>query len=106
MLTNAVFVGHVLQVTEQFLALAEITRPGVPRAEGVRIGMVRRVDATAGITVDIPGAAELGVLLDDGIGNAKLSERYRQRDGADAGTDDQHVMLRQRVACRTPAPAR
>src|SRR5207245_5021270 len=57
--------------------------------------MVRRIDAAAGIAVDVPGAAEFVVLLDDGVGNAEPAKRNAERDGADAGTDDQHMLLRQ-----------
>ena len=57
--------------------------------------MVRRIDAAAGVAVDIPGAAQFGVLLDDGVGDAEPAERDAQRDGADAGADDQHMLLRQ-----------
>ena len=60
--------------------------------------MVRRIDAAAGIAVDVPGAAEFGVLLDDGVGNAEAAERNTQRDGADAGADDQDMLLRQLLA--------
>ena len=55
--------------------------------------MVRRVDAAAGIPVDVPGAAEFGVLFDDGVGDAEPAERDAERDGADAGADDQDVPL-------------
>ena len=60
--------------------------------------MVRRIDAAAGIAVDVPGAAELGVLLDDGVGDAEAAKRDAQRDGADAGADDQDMLLRQLLA--------
>src|SRR4029079_12918392 len=95
---DVVFQRDLLEVVEQFLALREITRTRVARAEREGIGMVRRVDAAAGVAVDIPGAAEFGILLDDGVGDADAAERNAQRDGADAGADDQHVLLRQLLA--------
>ena len=55
--------------------------------------MVRRIDATTRVTVDIPGAAEFGVLLDDGVGNAEPAERHPERDRTDAGADDQHMLF-------------
>src|SRR6516162_6272733 len=95
MIADAIFGRDFLQVVEQLLALAEIAGPGVPRAEGVGIGMVRRVDAAARIAVDIPGAAKLGILLDDGVGNAEAPKRDAKRNGADAGADDQDMVMRQ-----------
>ena len=98
MLSDVVFERDLLEVIEQFLALGEIARPRVARAERERIGMVRRIDAAAGIAVDVPGAAEFGVLLDDGVGDAEPAERDAERDGADAGADDQDMLLRQLLA--------
>ena len=63
--------------------------------------MVRRVDAAAGIAIDVPGAAEIGVLFDDLIGNAEPAERRTKRDGRDAGADDQHLRV---VEPRRPCP--
>src|SRR6266567_1044833 len=97
MLADAVFLGDLLEISEQLLALAEISCPFVVRAEGIGIGVVRRVDAAAGIAVDPPGAAELVVLLDDGVGDAKMAERHAERDGADAGADDQYMLVRELV---------
>ena len=96
----------LLEIVEQLLALGEITRPWISRAERERIGMVRRIDAAAGVAVDVPGAAELGVLLDDGVGNAEPAEVDAERNGADAGADDQHVLLRQLFVGRRFAPSR
>src|SRR5215468_1223126 len=105
MLANAVFGRDFLQVVEQFLALAEIAGPGVPRAEGVGIGMVRRVDPAAGIAVDVPGATKSGILLDDSVGDAELPKRHRKRNGADAGADDQDMLRRQGLIRWTTVPA-
>ena len=106
MLSDVVFERDLLEVVEQFLALGEIARPRVSRAEREGIGMVRRIDAAAGVAVDIPGAAEFGVLLDDGVGDAEPAERNAQRDGADAGADDQHMLLRELLTGRRLGPAR
>ena len=70
-LADAVFSRDFLQIVEQFFARAEIAGPGVSRAEGVGIGMVRRVDAAAGIAVDVPCAAEFGVLLNNSVADAE-----------------------------------
>src|SRR4051794_11112695 len=88
MLADVVFERDLLEVIEQLLALGEIARPRVARTERERIGMVRCIDAAAGIAVDIPGAAEFGILLDDGVGDAEPAERNAQRDGADTRADD------------------
>src|SRR6478672_2173955 len=97
MFSNVVFERDLFEIVEQLLALGEVTRPRISRAERERIGMVRRIDAAAGVAVDIPGAAEVGVLLDDGVGNAEPAERYPKRNRADAGADDQHMLLFQSV---------
>ena len=106
MLADVVFICDFLQIIEQFRALAEIAGPGVSRPEGVGIGMVRRVDAAAGIAVDVPGAAEFGVLLDNGVADAEMSEGHGKRDGADAGTDDQDMMMREGLVRWALGPAR
>src|SRR5580704_1132817 len=106
MIADAIFGGDGLEVIEQLLALAEIVRPGISRAEGIGIGMIRRIDAAAGIAVDIPGPAQLVVLLDDGVGDAEMAERDGKRDRADAAADDQHMVLFQHSVSRTLAPAR
>src|ERR1700712_3001296 len=106
MLSDVVFERDFLEVVEQFLALGEIARPWISRAERERIGMVRRIDAAAGVAVDIPGTAELRVLLDDGVGNAELAERDSERDGADAGADDQDVLAGELFVLWRFAPAR
>ncbi len=67
--------------------------------------MVRRIDAAAGIAVDVPGAADLGILLDDGVGDAEPAERDAKRDGADAGADNQHMLFGELFVRRTLAPA-
>ena len=54
--------------------------------------MVRCVHTATGITIDIPGAAEPVVLLDDGIGNAEPAKRDTERERADTGADDQDVV--------------
>ena len=106
MLADAVFVRDLQEIAEQLLALAEIARPCIARAERVGIGVVRRVDAAAGIAVDPPGAAKLGVLLDDGVGDAEMAERHTERDGADAGADDQHMLSGELFVRRPRRPAR
>ena len=95
MLADVVFERDLLEVVEQLLALGEVARPRIARAEREGIGMVRRIDAATGVAVDVPGAAEFGVLLDDGVGDAEAAKGDAQRDGADAGADDQDMLLRQ-----------
>ena len=105
MLSDVVFERDLLEVVEQFLALGEVARPRISRAEREGIGMVWCIDAATGVAVDIPGAAEFGILLDDGVGDAEAAERNAQRDGADAGADDQHMLLRELLAGRRLGPA-
>src|SRR2546430_5546704 len=104
MLADVIFPDDLQQVIEQFLPLREIARPWISCAERKRIGVVRRIDAAAGIAVDVPGAADLVVLLDDGIGDAEPSQRYTERYGADASADDQHMLLRKGFCRRLFAP--
>src|ERR1700712_3507440 len=106
MLSDVVFQRNLPEVVEQLLSFREIARPWIARAERERIGMVRRIDATTRVAVDIPGAAKLGVLLDDGIGNAEPAQRHAKRDGADAGADDQDMLAGQRFVRGWLAPAR
>jgi len=68
--------------------------------------MVRRVDAAAGIAVDVPCAAEFGVLLNNSVADAEMPECHSKRDGADAGADDQDMMMRKSLVRRALAPAR
>src|SRR6266446_6116185 len=105
MLSDVVFERDLLEVVEQFLALGEVAGPWIARAEREGIGMVRRIDAAAGVAVDIPGAAEFGVLLDDGIGDAEPAKGNAERNRADAGAYDQHMLLRQLFAGRRLGPA-
>jgi len=105
MLSNVVFERDLPEIVEQLLALGEIARPRVSRAERKRVRVVRRIDAAARVAIDIPGAAEFVVLLDDGVGNAKPAEGDAKRDGADAGADDQHVLPIQLVVGGALGPA-
>ena len=105
MLADAVLGRDLLQIVEKFLPLAKIARPGISPTEGVGIGMVRRIDAAAGIAVDVPGPAKLVVLFDDGVGNAQAAERDAKRNRADPGADDQDVLLRQSLVRRSVGPA-
>ncbi len=68
--------------------------------------MVRRIDAAAGIAVDVPGSAKFVVLLDDGVGDAEAAERNPKRNGTDPSPDDQDMLLRQPLVRRTMVPAR
>src|SRR3954453_14094741 len=67
---DAELLGGPFQIVENLLAVREIAAPAVAASEGEGIGVVRRVDAAAGIAIDVPGAAEIGVLFDDLIGDA------------------------------------
>jgi hypothetical protein len=97
---NAEFVRDLLQIVLNFLLRREITGPAVSRSEGEGIGMIGGVDAASRIPIDVPGAAHLGVLLDDRIGDAEPAQRDAERDGANAGADDQNMALVQLVRRR------
>ncbi len=67
--------------------------------------MIGRIDAAARIPVDVPGAAEFVVLLDNGVGDAEPAKRDAKRDGANPCADDQDVLLLQLLARRLLCPA-
>ena len=67
--------------------------------------MVRRIDAAARIAIDVPGAAQLVVLLDDGVGDAEAPECNAKRNGTDPGPDDQNMLLRQPLVHWAMGPA-
>ena len=96
MAAHVVFDRNFFQVVKKFLALREIPRPPVSRAERVGIGVIRRVHAAAGIPIDVPGAAQFRILLDDGVGDAQPAECHSQGYRAYAGADDEHVVVLQR----------
>jgi hypothetical protein len=66
--------------------------------------MIWCIDTAAWISIDVPCAAEFVVFLDDGVGNAEPTERDAPRDGTDARTNDQNMLLRQGVGGRTLGP--
>src|SRR5205814_5427893 len=101
---DVVLAHDLQQIIVQLLALREIARPGITLAEGEGIGVVRRIDAAAGIAVDVPGAADLGIFLHDGVGDAEPAERDAERNGADAGANDKHMLFRKFWVGRTLAP--
>ena len=104
MAADVVLDRDLLEVGEQFFAWREITGPLVSGAERVRIGVIGRIHAAAGIAIDVPGAAELVVFLDNGVGNAEPAEGDPQGDRADARADDKHMLRRQGIAGRAPGP--
>ncbi len=73
---NVMFERDLLEIVQQFFALREITGPVVACAERERVGMIGRIDAAAGIAVDVPCAAQLCVLFNDGVGDAQPAERH------------------------------
>src|ERR1700716_3224793 len=105
MAANVVFERDPLEIIKEFLALRKVTGPLVSGAERERVGVVRRIDAAAGVSIDVPGAAEFVVFLDDGVGNAEPAERDTQRNGADTRADDQYMLLGQGIARRAFGPA-
>ena len=68
--------------------------------------MIGRIDPAAGIAVDVPCAAQLGVFLNDGVGDAQPAERHPQRNRADPGADDKNMLRVQSFAGWTIIPAR
>ena len=83
-------VGAVLEVLAQLVALREELRPVVVGRERVGVEVVGDVDATAGIAVLQPGAADPVVLLDDHVGNAGVLETDRREQAGHPGADDHH----------------
>ena len=96
---------HLQQVGHDVFAAREVARPQEARPERQRVGVVRRVHAAARIAVHVPGAADLGRLLDDGEGHAELGQAGAQRDAADPRADDQHVVVASRRTTLALGPA-
>ena len=83
-------------------------RVAVVDAEEVRVGATLRVDTTSGIPVLEPRTADVGVLLDDGEGDAGALQLDRGVEAAQPAADDDDVerfepVLRRR---RLPLKAR
>ena len=94
MLADVVFTHDLEQVFVQLLPLCEITRPWIALAEGEGIGVVRRIDAAAGVAVDIPGAAELGrALASFAARGIRVVDAYPFKAGASTAPADHRLRL-------------
>jgi hypothetical protein len=82
--------GAVAEVPVEHPLVGVVERPVVPLRKGVAVVVVRVVDSATRIRVLVPGAADVVVLLDDGVGDAGLLEPVRGEDARHAGADDQH----------------
>ena len=81
-----------VEVVEQDVLAREVLRP-VVGCERVRVGVVRAVHAAARISVLEPGAADVRVLVDDGVADAGLLELDRREETGHAGADHEDVEL-------------
>ena len=84
------FVGDPVEVFDVLAPFAERVGIGEVDAEQVRVGPAGRIDAGAGIAVFPPGAADAGVLLDDGEGEAGLAQLQGGVQPAHASADHRH----------------
>jgi hypothetical protein len=98
------FERDLLEMVQEFFALCEAPGPLISCAQRERVRMIWCIDTAAWISIDVPCAAEFVVFLDDGVGNAEPTERDAPRDGTDARTNDQNMLLRQGVGGRTLGP--
>ena len=72
-------------------AAGVVVRPIRIGREGIRIEVVGNVDTQVGVGVLEPGAADIGVLVEDGVRDARLLEPNRRAEAAEAGADDADV---------------
>ena len=92
--------GAAREVLAQHALRREVLRPVVGR-EGVRVDVVRAVDAAAGIRVLEPRPADVGVLLDDRVGDVGLLQADGREQPRHAGADDQDVEFPRACAAGT-----
>jgi hypothetical protein len=85
---DSVPMHDAVEVRLQLGLLGEVLRPVVGRLEAVAVEMIPDVDARARIGVLPPGSAHSGVLLDDGVGNARLLHPDRGEEAGLAASDD------------------
>jgi hypothetical protein len=95
-LADAVVVGRAFEVIPEFAALREQHRPVMIGGEGIRIEVIGRVDAAAGIGVLVPGAAHGGILFHDGERDAGLLQANGGAEAGHARADDEHAEVRRR----------
>src|SRR3546814_2518685 len=76
--------------SDLLVALAVVGRP-VPGEERQRVQVARRVDAGTGVAVLQPGAADVVVLVDDRVADARLVEADGEGEPRDARPHDEDV---------------
>ncbi len=91
---QAVLLGDALEVGQQHRLRREVVRPLVVGLERVGIEVARIVDAAVRIAVLEPGAADVGVLLDDRERDAGLLQPDAGQQSRHAGADHHHRQLR------------
>ncbi|MNV09516.1 hypothetical protein D3C71_1000100 [compost metagenome] len=89
--TNAVLVRDAFEIALDLALQGEVARP-VVLGERVRIDVVGRIDAGARIAVFVPGAAHLGVLLDQNVRDACALQAYGRTQASHARADDQYAV--------------
>ena len=82
--------GALAKVLQEYRLGGKELRP-ILGCERVGIGVIGRVDAAAGVGVLQPGAAHVGVLLEHGVGDARLLQAMRRQDSRHTGADHRHV---------------
>ncbi len=88
-------VGHMVQVFQRVGLGREMLLP-VPflhqlLGEGVAVGPAFRIEAGAGVTVPVPGAAHIGAGLEHARRHAKFAQAIQHEHAGNAGTDDDRV---------------
>jgi hypothetical protein len=87
---DPVLVHHRLEVGLELGLLGEELRPGIARLEAVAVEVVADVDPCPRVGVLPPGAADAGVLLDDGEGDAGLLQPDAGQQSRLPAADDHH----------------
>ncbi len=90
-LLQAVLGRNAAEVFQQLRLRREVLRPAMVRLEGIAVHVVGIVDPAAGIGVDQPGAAHVGVGLDDLERHARLAQANAGQQARHPRPDHQHL---------------
>ena len=93
MAAQAVLVGDAAEIVEQDRLGGIELREVVIGLERIGIHVVLVIDAAAGIDVLVPGAAQIGVLFENGERHARLLQADAGEQARHAGPDNDHLQL-------------
>ena len=91
---QVIAIGHAAEVLQQDRLGGEVLRPVVVGLKAVGVDVVGGVHPATRIGVLEPGAADVGVLVEDLVAHASLAEANAGEQAGHAGADDEDVHLR------------